>query len=132
MAYGIEEIEGIGPAYAEKLSAANIATTDDLLKLCASKSGRADTADVFATGGGYKYLQMGEAVPRWGPVEGEVRDGYPSDYSLAQVEAAHIRGVLEQSGGHIGRAAEVLGIHRNTLARKVQEYQIEPSGRASG
>ena len=45
MAYGIEEIEGIGPAYAEKLSAANIATTDDLLKLCASKSGRADTAE---------------------------------------------------------------------------------------
>lgn len=77
-------------------------------------------------------LQMGEAVPRWGPVEGEVRGGYPHDYSLTQVEAAHIRGVLEQSGGHIGRAAEVLGIHRNTLARKVQEYQIEPSGRATG
>lgn len=45
MAYGIEEIEGIGPAYAEKLSAAEIKTTDDLLKLCGSKAGRSATAE---------------------------------------------------------------------------------------
>ena len=40
MSYKIEEIEGIGPAFAEKLSAANIKTTDDLLEQCAGAAGR--------------------------------------------------------------------------------------------
>ncbi len=40
----IEEIEGIGPAYGEKLRAANIADTDGLLKLGASKKGRQELA----------------------------------------------------------------------------------------
>jgi len=31
MGYKIEEIEGIGPAYVEKLASADISTTDDLL-----------------------------------------------------------------------------------------------------
>ncbi len=45
MGYKIEEIEGIGPAYAEKLSGAGVATTDDLLKLCCDKNGRGQTAE---------------------------------------------------------------------------------------
>ncbi len=40
MAYRIEEIEGIGPAYREKLGSAGIRTTDDLLKLCCDARGR--------------------------------------------------------------------------------------------
>jgi predicted flap endonuclease-1-like 5' DNA nuclease len=44
MGYKIEEIEGIGPVYAEKLGGAGIKTTDDLLDKCASKEGRAATA----------------------------------------------------------------------------------------
>ncbi len=44
MAYKIEEIEGIGPANKEKLSAADIKTTDDLLDLCCSATGRKETA----------------------------------------------------------------------------------------
>jgi len=44
MAYKIQDIEGIGPANAEKLAAAGIATTDDLLKLCADKKGREDAS----------------------------------------------------------------------------------------
>ena len=31
MSYKIQEIEGIGPAYAEKLAAADIDTTEELL-----------------------------------------------------------------------------------------------------
>lgn len=38
--YKIVEIEGIGPAYAAKLQAARIATTNDLLKTCADPKGR--------------------------------------------------------------------------------------------
>ena len=45
MASKIQEIEGIGPAYAEKLTAADISTTDDLLKLCCDAKGRASTAE---------------------------------------------------------------------------------------
>ena len=54
MSYKIEEIEGIGPAYAEKLGQADIKTTEDLLDKCASKKGRADTAE--ATGCSEKQL----------------------------------------------------------------------------
>ncbi len=42
--YKIEEIEGIGPVYAEKLGAAGITTTDQLLEACADPKGRADMA----------------------------------------------------------------------------------------
>jgi two-component system response regulator HydG len=44
--------------------------------------------------------------------------------SLAEVEARHIAEVLEHTGGVIHTAAEILGIHRNTLARKVKEYHL--------
>lgn len=45
MTYKIDEIEGIGPAYREKLTAAGIASTDDLLKHCCDKGGRKKTAE---------------------------------------------------------------------------------------
>lgn len=44
MSYKIDTIEGIGPAMKEKLAAANIQTTDDLLKLCCDKKGRTSAA----------------------------------------------------------------------------------------
>lgn len=40
MAYKIDEIEGIGPAFAQKLQPAGIRTTSDLLKHCATGAGR--------------------------------------------------------------------------------------------
>ena len=45
MAYKIDEIEGIGPAYKEKLNGAGINTTDDLLDAGGDKKGRADLAE---------------------------------------------------------------------------------------
>jgi predicted flap endonuclease-1-like 5' DNA nuclease len=50
MAYNITDIEGIGPAYAEKLAGAGIATTDDLLDKCSTPAGR--TAVAATTGMG--------------------------------------------------------------------------------
>lgn len=44
MKYTIEEIEGIGPAYAAKLKAEKIETTDDLLTRCANPKGRDELA----------------------------------------------------------------------------------------
>lgn len=45
MAYKISDIEGIGPAYAEKLIAAGIKTTEDLLEKCATSRGRDKVAE---------------------------------------------------------------------------------------
>ncbi len=45
MAYKIAEIEGIGEVYAEKLQAAGIKTTDDLLEKCATPTGRKKVAE---------------------------------------------------------------------------------------
>jgi DNA-binding NtrC family response regulator len=53
--------------------------------------------------------------------------GYSPDLDLAAVERLHIREVLRRVGGHMGRASEVLGVHRNTLTRKVREYGLEGS-----
>lgn len=45
MAYKIEEIEGIGAAYAEKLEAAGVKTTEDLLESGKTPKGRAALAE---------------------------------------------------------------------------------------
>lgn len=45
MAYKIEEIEGVGGVYGEKLNASGIKTTEDLLNKCAKKAGRLKLAE---------------------------------------------------------------------------------------
>lgn len=54
MAYKITEIEGIGEAYAQKLEAAGVKTTEDLLKKAATKKGRDELAE--ETGISYKLI----------------------------------------------------------------------------
>ena len=41
----VEEVEGIGPSYGEKLAGAGIKDTDTLLKLCCDKKGRKEISD---------------------------------------------------------------------------------------
>jgi predicted flap endonuclease-1-like 5' DNA nuclease len=48
MSYKIDEIEGIGPAYAKKLETAKIKDTDDFLSLCCDAGGRKKVSE--ATG----------------------------------------------------------------------------------
>ena len=50
MSYKIDEIEGIGPTYREKLSAAKIRTTDDLLDHCGTPTGRKQVAELTGCG----------------------------------------------------------------------------------
>lgn len=45
MSYKIEEIEGLGAAYAQKLEAVGVKTTDNLLERAATKKGRAALAE---------------------------------------------------------------------------------------
>jgi DNA-binding NtrC family response regulator len=44
--------------------------------------------------------------------------------TLAEVEARHITRVLAASDGRVATAARVLGVHRNTLTRKMKEYGL--------
>ena len=44
--------------------------------------------------------------------------------TLSETEARYIALVLGHAAGQIGTAAEILGIHRNTLARKIKEYGL--------
>jgi len=70
-------------------------------------------------------LRLGAAAPRMSATTDAAEFGYPTRASLAEVEADHIARVLASFDGHIGNAAESLGIHRNTLARKIQEYGVD-------
>lgn len=47
--------------------------------------------------------------------------------AVVEFEKKFIKRALERSNGNRSRAAKVLGIHRNTLSRKVDEYKISPS-----
>ncbi|HEY6873982.1 MAG TPA: sigma-54 dependent transcriptional regulator [Geobacteraceae bacterium] len=46
--------------------------------------------------------------------------------SLEELERAHIQQVLHQTGFHKSRSAELLGISRKTLDRKIAEYGLTP------
>ena len=55
------------------------------------------------------------------PLEGNAGDRI---VTLAEAEARHIRLALDAAGGRVGEAAKILGIHRNTLARKIAELGL--------
>jgi DNA-binding NtrC family response regulator len=44
-----------------------------------------------------------------------------------EFEKVFITRALQRSSGSVGEAAELLGIHRNTVARKMSEYRIKRS-----
>jgi len=44
--------------------------------------------------------------------------------ALRDVEAHHIADVLALTRGQIGEAARILGLHRNTLTRKIRQYRL--------
>jgi Fis family transcriptional regulator, factor for inversion stimulation protein len=57
-------------------------------------------------------------------LDGE-RPGPVFDMVVASVEKPLIEVVMQQSEGNQTRAAEILGINRNTLRKKMNEYGIE-------
>ena len=44
-----------------------------------------------------------------------------------EFEKKFIAQVLSQADGNLGKAADLLGIHRNTLSRKIAEYRLRRS-----
>ncbi len=54
-----------------------------------------------------------------------VERGILFDEAVGEFEKRFIKRVLEREEGNQSRAAEVLGIHRNTLSRKISEYKLD-------
>jgi Fis family transcriptional regulator, factor for inversion stimulation protein len=49
--------------------------------------------------------------------------------AVTDFEKKFIKRALERTAGNQCRAAKVLGIHRNTLSRKIGEYKLNSVGR---
>jgi two-component system response regulator AtoC len=64
------------------------------------------------------------AAPRFSLAYDSSATSEPQLMSLADMEAQHIRLVLEQVNGNQTQAAKVLGISRSTLWRKMSEYGL--------
>jgi DNA-binding NtrC family response regulator len=52
------------------------------------------------------------------------------ELSLAELELAYIRRILDKTGGHKAKAAKILGMDRRTLYRKVAELEQRGGGKA--
>ena len=53
-----------------------------------------------------------------------VTKGIRFEDAQREFEKHFIAKALSSTGGNFSRAAELLGIHRNTLSRKVSEYRL--------
>ena len=47
------------------------------------------------------------------------------DDARREFEKMFIARALQRSAGNLGEAADMLGLHRNTIARKITEYRIK-------
>ncbi len=58
------------------------------------------------------YLALNKKIPN------------PSHKTLEKMEKEHIMAVLDETGGHQTKTAEILGIHRKTLYKKIHKYDL--------
>jgi DNA-binding protein Fis len=54
-----------------------------------------------------------------------VERGILFDEAVNEFEKKFIKRVLDRSNGNQSRAARLLGIHRNTLSRKIDLYKLD-------
>jgi DNA-binding protein Fis len=57
-----------------------------------------------------------------------VERGILFDEAVSEFEKRFIKRILDRTNGNQSRAAQVLGIHRNTLSRKIGEYKLDRNG----
>jgi DNA-binding NtrC family response regulator len=53
--------------------------------------------------------------------------GVPYEDVRRELEKLSITRALQRTKGSLGEAAELLGLHRNTIGRKIAEYRIKRS-----
>jgi DNA-binding NtrC family response regulator len=56
-----------------------------------------------------------------------VEKGIRYDDAQREFEKRFIARVLEEHEGNLGQAAKTLGVHRNTLTRKLQDLKLKTS-----
>ena len=57
-----------------------------------------------------------------------IERGILFDEAVGEFEKRFIKRVLDRSNGNQSKAAEALGMHRNTLSRKMGEYKLDHRG----
>jgi DNA-binding protein Fis len=57
-----------------------------------------------------------------------IERGILFDEAVGDFEKKFIKRVLDRTSGNQSKAAQVLGIHRNTLSRKIGEYKLDSNG----
>lgn len=120
MSYKIDEIEGIGAAYAEKLQEAGIRTTDDLLDRCETRCGRAALAE--ATGISEKLIL------RWTNHADLFRIRGIAGQFAELLEAAGVDTVKElrhRVAGNLAAACEEVNNERNLCNRVPSVKEIQ-------
>jgi DNA-binding NtrC family response regulator len=61
-------------------------------------------------------------------VQDLLENGILYDEARREFEKMFIARALQRSKGSVGDAAELIGLHRNTIARKMAEYRIKRRG----
>lgn len=56
-----------------------------------------------------------------------VSKGVPYEDAQREFEKKFISHILAKADGNLGKAATLLGMHRNTLSRKISEYRLRRS-----
>jgi DNA-binding NtrC family response regulator len=60
-------------------------------------------------------------------VDEMVTKGVRYEEAHREFEKKFIAFVLSKADGNVGKAADLLGMHRNTLSRKISEYRLHRS-----
>jgi len=55
-----------------------------------------------------------------------VARGLRFEEAQRELEKRFISHALDKTDGNVCRAADLMGMHRNTLSRKIQEYRLRP------
>lgn len=61
-------------------------------------------------------------------VDEMLKKGILYDDARQAIERRFITRALTRSQGNLGQAADLLGIHRNTLSRKIATYRLKRTG----
>ncbi|MEO7134524.1 MAG: helix-turn-helix domain-containing protein [Vicinamibacterales bacterium] len=55
-----------------------------------------------------------------------VEKGIQYEDAVREFERRFIIEVMDKTDGNVSKAADTLGVHRNTLARKIKDLKIKP------
>ena len=84
-----------------------------------------ERADTLRSGDEVRPEDLPQRVREHGRIAAAVADATRRHLPLRDLERAYILEVLRQTGGNKSRAAELLGLDRKTLYRKLDEYRRE-------